>query len=182
MRALAATFGLALLVALPTVVHAAGGMDDDDEAATFNDVLLFAEVYDYAFGGPATSLGLTCAGTMGTADPLDGKERSALNALYGAPTPDWQGFVPLSECTALRAGANPDGPGFTELVNTGTPEAFAGREGVYLFTMTRFCGIGCGSVDHMTVIEEADGYRPIWGIPRIDASGEIVFDNIEEKP
>ena len=83
---------------------------------------------------------------------------------------------------ALRAGANADGPGFTELVNTGTPAAFQGREGVYLFTMTRFCGIGCGSIDHMTVIEEADGYRPIWGIPRIDASGDIVFDNIEAKP
>jgi len=163
--------------------HAAGGMEDDeDEAPTFNDVLLFAEVYDYAFGGPETSLGLTCAGTTGTADPLDGKERTALNALYDAPTSGWQGFVPLADCETLRARADEDGPSFTLLVNSGTPEAFAGREGVYLFTMTRFCGTGCGSIDHMTVIEEPTGYRPIWGIPRVDASGEIVFDNIEAKP
>ena len=181
MRA-AAALGLTLLVLLAPGAQAAGGMDDDEETPTFNDVLLFAEVYDYAFGGPSTSLGLTCAGATGTADPLDQTERSALNALYDAPTPDWQGFVPLAACETLRAGANADGPSFTELVNTGSPEAFAGRDGVHLFTMTRFCGLGCGSIDHMTVIEEPTSYRPIWGIPRIDASGGIVFDNIEAKP
>ena len=173
----------ALLLLLPLLAHAAGGMDDEaGEAPVFNDVLLFAEVYDYAFGGPETSLGLTCVGTAGDADPLDETERAQLNARYGAPQPGWRGFVPLAECRALRAQANEDGPSFTELVNDGTPEAFAGRADVHLFTMTRFCGTGCGSIDHMTVIEEPTGYRPIWGIPRIDASGAIVFDNVEQKP
>ncbi len=174
---------LALLLLAPVVAQAAGGMeDDDDDHQAFNDVELFSVVYDYAFGSPATSLGLTCAGTSGNADPLDETERARLNARYGAPTANWQGFVPLSVCQQLRHEATEDGPAYTELVNTGTPAAFAGHDNVHLFTMTRFCGIGCGSIDHMTVLEEAGRYRPIWGIPRIDASGIIVFDNIEQKP
>lgn len=174
---------LALLVLVPAAALAAGGMqDDEDDPQTFNDVELFSVVYDYAFGSPETSLGLTCAGTSGDAGPLDETERARLNARYGAPTATWQGFVPLATCEQLRREANEDGPAFTELVNNGTPAAFAGHTNVHLFTMTRFCGTGCGSVDHMTVLEEPTGYRPIWGVPRIDASGIVVFDNIEQKP
>ncbi len=173
---------LALLLLAPAAVLAAGGMENDGENHSFDDVQLFSVVYDYAFGSPATSLGLTCAGSSGDADPLDEKERTELNARYGGPSANWQGFVPLSVCEQLRHEATEDGPAFTELVNTGTPAAFAGRDNVHLFTMTRFCGIGCGSIDHMTVLEEAGRYRPIWGVPRIDASGIIVFDNIEQKP
>lgn len=170
----------ALALLLPLV--GCGAARDVDEAPGFPDVPLFAEVYDYAIGGPGTSLGLTCASATGDARPFDDRERARLTALYGGPTAGWAGFVPPSECTAIRAGATADGPTFTELVNTGTPEAFAGREGVSLFVITRFCGTGCGSIDHMTVIEEPAGYRPIWGVPRIDANGEIVFDNVQGQP
>jgi len=173
---------VALLFAWPAAGLAASGMheDDNEPAPAFSDVARFAEVYDYAVGGPDRSMGVTCAAA--TDGSLDDGERTELTALYGGTTAGWQGFAGPAACEAIRASAMADGPGFTELVDTGTPDAFAGRPEVWLFVITRFCGTGCGTVDHMTVIEEPSGYRPIWGVPRLDAAGEIVFDTVEGTP
>jgi len=176
-----------LLVALlaPFAALAAGSEKEEEAPPVYNDVLLFAAVFDYAIGSPRTSLGLTCAGNAATADTFDETERAELNAIYGAPLDDWQGFVEVSTCDAIRAQATEGGPTFTQLVNTGPAPALApmaGDKATHLFQVVRFCGKGCGAIDHMSVIEEPTGYRLIWGVPRIDGSGEVVFDNVETVP
>ena len=176
-----------LLVALlaPLAALAAGSEKEEEAPPVYNDVLLFAAVFDYAIGSPDTSLGLTCAGSTPGAAALDQAEFDELNALYGAPLDGWQGFLDVATCDAIRAEATADGPTFTQLVNTGPAPALApmaGDKATHLFELVRFCGKGCGAIDHMSVIEEPTGYRLIWGVPRIDGSGEVVFDNVETVP
>ncbi len=170
-----------LTLALSLAAPAAAQTEDSPIIESLHgQAIMFVLVYEYAFGGPSTSKEMTCT-AVGPTDAIGNLAPEVLAEMNAAVPPEgeWQGFVPFGDCFTIENNKGKlDGVrvNFTRLIDTGPPSTDTGHPAVHMFDLKRFCGVGCGSHDWMTVYEEPEGYVLIWGYPRRNGDGDLYYE------